>query len=555
MDDFSSSDGFRAFLTPFFSSCLPSLRLSDASSSGETLSGPNGSTPANEGEGVWYHQSSERGRAEEQWDASDALSLHEASGSVYDEDEAEGGSRRRRRLRPRGGDVSGGGADTGSGLTRWTLLKSWWRGGSGAIRLPDSEDEDEAANVNAQCSASTGQFALEDADNEPDAVSLELDDIALPPAPPFAFSSSSHPDPTPLSPVPSDSTTLVDASTTSSAPSIDREERRARRRARRHARELGISVEEFEQGVPAAVEPETSGASLFLDVKQASGKGNSSRSSRSSGSSRSRGEPREERSKGEPHALAEDDGNGELVEIDDIASQRSSEGRKSRRHRSRRDKHVDFDASRFEDGVEWAHLSPASDPHLATDHPRRSKHRSQSSTSTSSTFTTTASSDARSSSHHSSRKHRSHPSPSAEASYEVACPHPPPSPLHLDASNSTQQEQYYQDETGQLQPYHYSHPPPSTSTHFLDPAQQQQQIIYLVDPSTSAYIAAESPVSPSYAHIGVLPPASPSLVDVEASGVGAGEKGVESAVGAKEAGEEVEVEREEELEDREEEER
>ncbi|KAI5476435.1 hypothetical protein MNV49_007748 [Pseudohyphozyma bogoriensis] len=64
----------------------------------------------------------------------DLLSLHEGVGAP------------RRRFRGRGGDISGGGASNGSGLSRLILLKTLWRGlwsRDGAVRLPDSDDEDE----------------------------------------------------------------------------------------------------------------------------------------------------------------------------------------------------------------------------------------------------------------------------------------------------------------------------------------------------------------------------------------------------------------------------
>lgn len=211
MDDFSTSDRLRAILFPLVC-CLPTCRLAPSPSS-ESLNSPldrawyEQSTPGTGEEinvpGNWEDAEQRRSRRE-----ADLLSLHEGVGAT-------------RRSRRGGGDVSGSGMAPGSGLSRWTLLKSWWKG-TGAVRLPDSDDEG-------------GRSDLEDGDltrdeEIADAVSLE-GNLLLQRGPPPTYS-----------PAQSEATTANDE---------ERDERRARRRARRAARELGISVEEFDEGAIA----------------------------------------------------------------------------------------------------------------------------------------------------------------------------------------------------------------------------------------------------------------------------------------------------------------
>ena len=211
MDDFSTADRLRAILSPLVC-CLPTCRLAPSPSS-ESLNSPldrawyEQSAPSTGEEinvpGNWEDAEQRRNRRE-----ADLLSLHEGVGAT-------------RRSRRGGGDVSGSGMSPGSGLSRWTLLKSWWKG-TGAVRLPDSDEEE-------------GRSDQEDGDltrdeDTADAVPLE-GDLLLHRGPPPTYS-----------PTHSEATTTNDE---------DREERRARRRARRAARELGLSVEEFDEGATA----------------------------------------------------------------------------------------------------------------------------------------------------------------------------------------------------------------------------------------------------------------------------------------------------------------
>ncbi|BGP00188.1 hypothetical protein NBRC10513v2_004412 [Rhodotorula toruloides] len=237
MDGFSRADRIRAICAPLC--CCWSSRVALSSPSTESLSDWFGqSRPSNSpGNGAdladtWQNA----GKTDRRRDA-DVLSLHEGVGT--------GGLGQRRRFRPRGGDISGGGADTGSGLTRWTLLKSWWWGGSGAIRLTDSEDEgEELDDGEAEGVGQRDGDVVHAHEGDADAPLVTLDDVDLPPAPPSGAPepSASSVASSSASPNLSEGTTLVDTDE-------DREARRAHRRARRRARELGISLEEFEQGV------------------------------------------------------------------------------------------------------------------------------------------------------------------------------------------------------------------------------------------------------------------------------------------------------------------
>lgn len=134
------------------------------------------------------------------------------------------------------GDVSGSGSTAGgSGLSRWTLFRSWWKGNSGAIRLPDEDDDDEEGE--RQGFRDEEQDAVPISEGSPFLVqdTGEEDHVGRPPFPP-AYSSLSTSTRSDSLPEPGE---------------LDQEERKARRRARRRARELGLSIEEFEGGVGA----------------------------------------------------------------------------------------------------------------------------------------------------------------------------------------------------------------------------------------------------------------------------------------------------------------
>ncbi|BGP17024.1 hypothetical protein JCM10213_000341 [Rhodosporidiobolus nylandii] len=549
MDDFSRADRLRALWSPLCC-CIPAIRLSGTTGHGERDGQGEVEGTSGAAEREWYAQSGTNGQGDGWDDAvyegreADALSLHEgvggSGGTSFSSSSSSSSSSRPRRRIARGGDITGGGADTGSGLTRWMLLKSWWRGnGEGRIRLPESEDEG-ATDVDGL--ERTSRFSLGDgAEGDADAVPLQFDDVVMPPAPPPFSSSTPHPSSaspgapeasdTPLSPVPSEGTTLVDAPSSHSRSRShshhddpEREARRAARRARRRARELGISIEAFEAGV-AAGEPEELPHSPFLDVQAApprSRKGQgSSRSSQSYGS----------RSSGSSASGSR--GKRELSVVGEEEPYRSEEGadepkKHHRRHRSgRREKERDGGSSRGSrdgevqpgPGLE-AHLSPlpvspsyapssyseAADPpqqhssSRSSRHREGKKHRSHPSISTDSTLsvsTGTGSSTRRS---HRSRRHRDvaveELPPLSSLSFA-----PPPSPLHaLDSSAAAEEgQQFYEDEHGQLRPYgeYYAH-------HEVPDVEGGEAV------SVAAPLTPAQEEDGKYAHIGVLPPASTS---------------------------------------------
>ncbi|GAA5975278.1 hypothetical protein JCM11641_005914 [Rhodosporidiobolus odoratus] len=427
MDVLTCVDRLRALVTTVWC-CIPSSRrvqlndedhLPDPSTSTFGHS-PRGWVAATAG---WDGRAS-RGTMEQE---DDAWSLHSGVGNGSTRN-GSGGRRHNRR----GGDVSGGGGDEGSGLTRWTLFRSWWRG-EGRIRLSESEGEEEGSEEpervddagGAELDRSTSRFTLDGEDEE--AERLERQSRNSSPTTPFSpFLPLSSPSPsflhaeeaaeTPHSPVFSEGTTLVDtptartsSSTLKKCPDETKEERKARRtarRARRRAKELGISVEEFLSG--ASGEPEELPNSPYLDVQPAVGRksgrsAGSSRSLTSSGSRRSRDVRRdlEEVPEEEPLDGVEE---GYLEE-----PHRQSQSKKNRRDGS----------------------SSSSRSH------GRSRHRSHPSVSTSTTTTTFDTLSTESSSHRSDRSHRfsrRHKHRSLSPSQELV------SPLHEEVSPDYQNE-------------------------------------------------------------------------------------------------------------------
>ncbi|KAL8292239.1 hypothetical protein RQP46_001705 [Phenoliferia psychrophenolica] len=258
MDDFSTGDRVRAVLSPL-ACCLPTCRLA-ASPSSESLNNNNTDAPT-----AWYAQSRPEGSRSEanvpgNWEdaeerasrrEADLLSLHE--GVV-------GAGTARRRWTGRGGDISGSGSVAGSGLSRWTLLRSWWTG-RGAVRLADSDDEGDDRVLTDE---EDGQLTFDEAiashgDGDADARPL-----------PASFFPQTPPTPT-TAPEPAEET------------AEERAQRRAQRRARRRARELGLSIEEFDGG--AAAEPGELLVTPLLDVPT----GSRSRGARTAASSSSGG--------------------------------------------------------------------------------------------------------------------------------------------------------------------------------------------------------------------------------------------------------------------------
>ena len=285
MDSFSGSDSLRALCAPLC--CCFSRRLA-LSSSNESL---NQLAPDRD-EDAARARSRELGF--ESAAHSDDLAAYEArlggpaweqqAGVVHLGAHPTTTTAPRSRQRRRGGDISGGGTDTGSGLTRWTLFRSWLRGGQGAVQLPDSEDEAEN-NGNSRSSSSTRLLGRTYGDE--DAAPIALDDVSLPPAPPFAatLSSQYYSSGPPSS---SDQTTSDGRSVLDAEAASEREARRQRRRIRRQARELGLSPEEYTERVNDGLLSVTATTEATRDIRDEVGQTRSHASTESSGSRRSR---------------------------------------------------------------------------------------------------------------------------------------------------------------------------------------------------------------------------------------------------------------------------
>lgn len=498
MDSFSRSDRIRAVCAPLcccFSRRLalspsteslnpdsPNLRDWYANSRPSAQSGASSGMPRSWGE---YEARDARREA-------DLLSLHEGVGTGD-----LSSTRRRRVARTRGGDISGGGADEGSGLTRWTLFKSWWKGGGGDIRLEDSDDEQ--GEVDAPDGALQAvQNGFDEHGGEENAIPLAFEDVAVPPAPP---SNAARPPPLALAPPDGPPATAalpsptVSESAASSGAGEDRQARRARRHARRRARELGISLEEFEAGV--AADPAELPTSPFLDVHVPVRRGSKSeRSLASSASSGSRSR-RHEAAEAALFAIGEE-GDG----ADDSA------GLREPKHKSRR--------SRRDDGARSSHRSADSGSHEGSSRHRRHAGAALSSTGSRDQEHAAASlvplplsprpdSHGPSSSHGSSSRpsrHRSHPSTSTistEASSRASrrskrrdrvAEEAHLSPLH-DPAGGDDGVEYFEDEHGQLHAYY-------AEQGYADDGGEAAQV--QVD-----YAAALSPSIASWDHIGVLP--------------------------------------------------
>ncbi|GAA5890634.1 hypothetical protein JCM8208_004943 [Rhodotorula glutinis] len=499
MDSFSQADRIQAVCAPLCC-CFP--RRLALSPSTESL---NPDSPRD-----WYAQSrpsapptanSGLPRSWQECEARDArreadlLSLHEGVGGG----DFSAAASRRRTARGRGGDISGGGADEGSGLTRWTLFKSWWRGGGGEIRLGDSDDErDEPDGQRGD-----GRDALLADGENVDALAIGLEDVALPPAPPTGAALAPPPSPPALAPPDTLAPSFASDSAVSVGADDDRQARRARRHARRRARELGISVDEFEAGVSA--DPAELPTSPFLDVHTVMRRGSKSdRSLASSASSGSRSR-RHDASDAALFAIGEEaDGVDEATFRQQVRrSRRDGTSRSSHRSAdsgshegsSRRRRHRDDPPSSTSHPSLDLHdphahlvplpLSPRPDSHgPSSSHgssSRPARHRSHPSTST---ISTEASSRASRRS-----KRREHVVVVEQAQDEAHL-----SPLH-DRAGDEDGAQYYKDDDGQLHAYY--------------PEQELEQehgdVQGELIPTPVDYAAALSPGLASWDHIGVLP--------------------------------------------------
>lgn len=217
VQDFSARDSVLALLSPL-SCCLPQPNTIPADPDAPWYS-PNPPDHRSQPQHYQWQPSDPSSRP------SDLLSLHSNPAG-------------RRRARRGGGDVSGSGGNDGSGLSRWTLVKAWWTwDAKGRIRLEESEDgsdagerrdveelgveqgEDDAVPLSQGQTADLKFLRRLDADIQED--SFER------PAPPSAY----------------------DQDDNEALRQQDKVARRARRHARGRARELGLTIEEFDEGV------------------------------------------------------------------------------------------------------------------------------------------------------------------------------------------------------------------------------------------------------------------------------------------------------------------
>lgn len=267
MEDFSTADRIRAFIAPL-ACCIPTFHLLPAFPSADSLNNNNSrewydqSRPTDE---ALLHGNWEAAEARSQRRDADLLSLHE--NDLQDS---------RRRRRGRGGDVSGGGADPGSGLSRLTLMRTIWRSwwaGEGAVRLPDSDDEDHVGERD-------GRAMTDDEEGDRTQEDSYLYELSPEDADARAISVVRLP-----SPPSSEATTAMTAPERHET-NGEREARRARRRAKRRARELGLSVSQFDEGAVAeptelsspSLAPPTSARSRSREGSRASSSGSGSTS-------------------------------------------------------------------------------------------------------------------------------------------------------------------------------------------------------------------------------------------------------------------------------------
>ncbi|KAG0656829.1 hypothetical protein C6P46_006933 [Rhodotorula mucilaginosa] len=281
MDSFSSSDSLRALCAPLCCCFSRRLALSPSNESLNQLARDEGADAARARSGELGPELAAHG---------DDLAAYEArlGGPAWGQQAGVvhlGATTPRSRQRRRGGDISGGGTDTGSGLTRWTLFRSWLRGGQGAVQLPDSEDDEAENNGNSRSSSSTRLLGRTYGDE--DAAPIALDDVSLPPAPPFAATLSSQYSSGP--PSSSDQTTSDGRSALDAEAASEREARRQRRRIRRQARELGLSPEEYTERVNKGLLSVTAATEATRDTQEDDvAQTRSHASNESSGSRRSR---------------------------------------------------------------------------------------------------------------------------------------------------------------------------------------------------------------------------------------------------------------------------
>lgn len=238
MDSFSGIDGLRALCAPLCCCWRGRLALSPSTDSLQGFAAepeaPNRRAQDGLGEDDAGGEAGQNAYDGAAYEARTTPSLAAPTDDFFDSRAGTGTLRPRQRRR--GGDISGGGTDSGSGLTRWTLFRSWLRGGGGgAIRL-EGDDDDESGNVRLDRTGSTDGL-LGPVYGDEDAPTIALDDVHLPPAPPSREGAAS----TVTGPPSSSGLTSSDGRSNSDPyEDPEREARRQRRRARRALREQEV---------------------------------------------------------------------------------------------------------------------------------------------------------------------------------------------------------------------------------------------------------------------------------------------------------------------------
>lgn len=235
MDSFSGIDGLRALCAPLCCCWRGRLALSPSTDSLEGFAAdpeaPNQRAQDARGEDDAGGEAGQNAYDGAAYEARTTPSLAAPSDDFFDSRAGTGTLRPRQRRR--GGDISGGGTDSGSGLTRWTLFRSWLRGrGGSAVRL-EGDDDDESGNIRLDRTGSTDGL-LGPVYGDEDAPTIALDDVHLPPAPPSREGAAS----TVIGPPSSSGLTSSDGRSNSDPyEDPEREARRQMRRARRALRE------------------------------------------------------------------------------------------------------------------------------------------------------------------------------------------------------------------------------------------------------------------------------------------------------------------------------
>lgn len=229
------------------------------------------------------------------------MSLHSTAGLEPGPGEGPRARARRARRRPGGGDVSGTGADNSSGLSRWTLIKAWVTGDAkGRIRLDDSDGELDGFGSEGEGETEGLGMALGEADARV-LTPTEAEDIDwLERTEHAGLGVGAGEDSFEGMGMSARLSLHNDELDDHERRAEDKAVRRARRHARRRARELGLSLDEFDEGVAVGEIPpphDEIEAGVYLpaagggDPYLAPSHGASSSGSSRSGSRRRHGHP------------------------------------------------------------------------------------------------------------------------------------------------------------------------------------------------------------------------------------------------------------------------